>query len=626
MSSAFSPFLLPGSWRTKLLTAPFVNLMIVLAVLFSPLLTFIFGNSFGYAYPLVAIVGLFRALPSLAKASRSQIVFLLLAAPILALYLFLVTQNRQFTHLFTPEAAVLGLSNIDVYFHTDVANMIQKFGKVSTGLDGFLPIHYYVGSHYWFAAAGRLTSSEPIFTYPFALLITAIPALCLALFSSIICMARATKQSVVWQMALIIIVVLGLEESGLNSYYISESYLFALIFLLMALPLLDDMIQFPSRGGMAGLARLCLAIAFTFIMVSLKISVGFIWGIAVGYVWLRTNSLSIRTLLSLAALALVGLFSIHCFYFIRFSGTSISFYGDYRMRTLSYYKYMGPAAFTSFVLPFSFLVVAWRKNKIINLTHLGECIRNNSMLQAETVFIVSLLAALPTLILYEHDAWYFANIAQWLAFPFFMAALASDADKKPSAIFSAPAARLAFSIILIIALAQMIFTSDQLRTKRRMEDGWRKTELYRQSILKNLEPDGQFSASALASSDTLRCREIIKNAKKTSEGFAVFVPPDNVRFWKMTTLPCAVPFFIPSVTGVPMLKGLPPPYVGCKNKTVSLQEYGQDAISGPWDAQSLCRRAVERKISTVLVLKDLEHPELNETIDCAGIRGGPPKN
>ena len=83
---------------------------------------------------------------------------------------------------------------------------------------------------------------------------------------------------------------------------------------------------------------------------------------------------------------------------------------------------------------------------------------------------------------------------------------------------------------------------------------------------------------------------------------AVFVPPENLAFWNIAVECRAVPFFVPAILGVPMLKGLNPPALKCPSEP----HYGftnyKDASSEPLSDQQLCVRAAPWNFDTVLIL------------------------
>jgi hypothetical protein len=62
---------------------------------------------------------------------------------------FLLINSRAFASVLTPELALVGIHQLDTMFHASVANMLVKYGALSTGLDGLVPIQYHVLSHIW---------------------------------------------------------------------------------------------------------------------------------------------------------------------------------------------------------------------------------------------------------------------------------------------------------------------------------------------------------------------------------------------------------------------------------------------------------------------------------------------
>ena len=113
-------------------------------------------------------------------------------------------------------------------------------------------------------------------------------------------------------------------------------------------------------------------------------------------------------------------------------------------------------------------------------------------------------------------------------------------------------------------------------------------------------------------------------ARAAGSGFAVFVPPTNRAFWNKLegTGPywCAdMHLFIPSQTGVPMLRGLQPADQGCPMFAPGSPDYGPESRTADLDDAALCRHGAIRGIKTIFVLDTvgfLDNGASNRTIAC----------
>jgi hypothetical protein len=306
IAAAFAPLLLPEKLRNRLADRFFVYPLASFFVLASPLLVWITGPWLVYAYPLVALAGVFCSASFLKKMDRRHVIFLLVAAPVLAVYVFLYFNQANYASVFAPEMALLGKVRKDTYYATSIAYMLQNFGSSSTGMDGLVRLGYHVGSHFWFASLGRLTGQPPLFTYPIAWMTIGFPAQFLALIFAIVCAAKAQFKLLKFFYAALLLVFIT-DSIGRSSHYVSESSGSAIIALLLFLPVLFDLISKPKRSPADDWLRLGLAIIAVFILISLKISVGFLWVAALIWAAARLYGLSWKSIITIPVAAILAL-------------------------------------------------------------------------------------------------------------------------------------------------------------------------------------------------------------------------------------------------------------------------------------------------------------------------------
>jgi len=620
-AAAFSPFLLPERWRGMLSGREYWYFVFILSMLLSPLLVFVLGSGFFIIYPVLAILALCRAWPFFRKLGRNNLIFIFHGGPLLAIYLLLAIESRAYAHLYLPECAPLGLASLDTFFLTGIANMIQKFGVTATGVDGLVPLRYHVGSIYWLAALGKLGAKGPLFSYPFGVMLVLVPMLYLGLVLATLVLAGADRESA-WKYGLdILVLMVLLDYVGANSHYVSESYTFSLILLLFSIPLLLGTAGSLDRGG--SWEQLVLLLVLVFAMVAMKISVGLLFGIAVGYAWFRANGFSGRTFWGLAVLAVVGLVA---FYFFNYQSRQ-NIGREFKAEQLSvyffqYYRDLRLTAFVSFISPLVFLCSAASRHRLYRFKNLIDNIRRNHVFSAELVLLMTLMSTFPSLILSTSDGYYFQNIAQWFALPLVFAVMVPGREARRGWMSRELVLFLAVLLIFIICKGWVgpgwleqtePLTIDRQNSKLFLKDYFAQPrELYCGRALEGM------TGKRLENNPGLEARRLIRAlVRKDRRKTLVFVPPSNTRFWKISGRCDAVPFFVPSVLGMAMLKGLPP------EGTCALiyykhgyWAYGRDSHSSDASEEELCRRALSKNFKKVLVLNDLEDAANNQLLEC----------
>jgi len=622
LGAIFSPFLIPGRLRAGSSRYGDLIFLLPVFVLLSPLLVFVAGPWFALLFPALALVALFRALPEIFRLGRKNLIFILVFAPVLALYLLLSVQSRQNGHLYFLECGAMGLAGLDNFFHTAICSMIQNFGKPSVGFDGLTPIRYHYGSHYWFAALGRAGGTMPLLSYSFGQMIVLVPGLIFGLVSSGLAVVRADKESFLKYTVLAVLLLAGLDLAGMNSHYISQSHTFALMIFLLSLPLLKEFLQPAPLKGAAGRFRFALALVLVAGMCAMKISVGAFFGAALFYGLLRSSGFSLKSFLALSAVALV-VFAALAFFSPWTVGQFWAMTGENGTQGLfSYYRSLRLLAFSSFIAPVSFLAGVILGDKLYRRGSLMEALAGKRQLSAEMVLVLTALGAILTMILRPSDGWYFINVAQWFAMPWLLASVGTG--KRIRGAFPPAALLSAFLLIAgFVALRPWIRPVGNYRNLALTIDR-RAIKIFLKNHLDH--PGDPFCGSMATTGkldsgikDALLASSILKPvAEKGRDGLAVFVPPGNERFWGITPGCYTVPFFVPAVAGVPMLKGIPPKNYGCAilKSTYGYVDYGEDSRSSDMTEKELCDYARTKGIQKVFVLNDLQDQSKNKLLDC----------
>jgi hypothetical protein len=100
--------------------------------------------------------------------------------------------------------------------------------------------------------------------------------------------------------------------------------------------------------------------------------------------------------------------------------------------------------------------------------------------------------------------------------------------------------------------------------------------------------------------------------------FLVYAPPEARTFWDIGTKCRAKPFLVPALTGVAMLRGLPPADQGCTGKMeyYGYQEYSSSALSVQLTQQEACAEATSLGFQAVLVVRKPYESATNILWEC----------
>lgn len=617
-ASALSPALLPPKPARRGLDwqAPILSLGVLIAALGALLsaTALLLGLALTFAAALLAM------LRRLGGIRPGEVVLLALGPPALAFYLFVEFHSRYFAHVYGPELGRLGLLSADTLFHAALTHMIERYGAVSTGLDGLVPLPYHAGSHVWFAALCRLGGSEPLLTYPYAQLTVLLPALILFLLLAVGALVP-TRRHLASLPVLTMAVLVGSDLVGWNAHYTSESQSLGLGVLLAGQPLLWTLLWWPAEGGRG---RLPLLLALVLLGTGIKVSIGAVFGVALGWVALRSLGPGRRL-----AAVVAGLLSIAWFAQARLiPDAALSF------AFLKFYRSPPPAPFglysgwTSPLVPAVSVLLLWlvARQRGAPPDSRGRVLRAAELLVVVTVFslLPSLFSAVPT-----PEPWWFANAGHWFALPVFLAIVSSWWQSHPRSREERIAAALLAGVLafgwLRVGPERLVEQQKPiLRSLGVLEEGrvGEDESLLSRHFGGHLRRGSEFEETvALLVEHSLG--QAIVGAVRHSVGEAaldvvVFVPPDNRNVWKRGAGGCyRRPLLIPALTGLPLIKGLPP---GCSPVSNAygwgFSVYPEDARSRPTADAELCARALARGFSRVLVLRSVVDWQRNRVVAC----------
>ncbi len=109
---------------------------------------------------------------------------------------------------------------------------------------------------------------------------------------------------------------------------------------------------------------------------------------------------------------------------------------------------------------------------------------------------------------------------------------------------------------------------------------------------------------------------VVRIASTMHGRVAVFVPPGNASFWNLNTLCTGQPFFIPALTGLPLVQGLPPDRERCAlepDTGFGYADYAESSRSIAMSDDALCAKLRMRGFDAAVAL---ETPDLIRPVVC----------
>ena len=587
-----------------------------IAVIFLPCLAWLNGGLADIVtYPLflgLVAAGIAQTVSAMRAAPASRWMFAVACGLVVGFGYFLVINSRAFGSVLTPELALTGIHQLDTIFHSAIANMLVKYGALSTGLDGLLPAKYHVLSHIWLACVSLWLGVSTLEGYSIGGQIIAVPMLLFSLSLAVHLFRRSgegpANGALITLGSLLLLFLADLW--GWTSYLVSESYFLAMIIFLLALPLLAEIADSGRRHRLS-LQLASLGMAGLLIMLS-KISVGAVLAGGVGFLlWRRMGMTSLGLIKLAVPLLLLVIVAIA----VISPGSSMLLQA---LEPFGFVREHPRGAWPNIVANLALLGVAlyvWRQ---------GEA---RDRLCAEAAAVIAIASVVPVLLINVPGGsdYYFVNVGTWTAIVFCCAYGGVYFEKR----FPGPLGpRLVIAMLVLVALA----TSEKRQSAYRL--GAQFAELQARVRQVNGEAPGAETKTVQRLAELLTpghpARIALASDIKRTPGAqarqtlltlgiadahraAVFVPPDNIAFWNIATECRQDPLFVPAILGVPMLKGLNPPERKCpKEPYYGFADY-RDAQSEPLSDEQLCTRAERWAIDTVFILQT---PATGRKIRC----------
>ena len=603
----------------------------MLAVMFSPILLLWLPSRLGYVYLVTGVAGILRAVPYLAQSDWRTLAAVGVVSGVMALHL--LTAQGLHASAFLPELLALGRFSGDHYLHAAIASMIRYNGVASAGLDGTVPFDYHVGSHYWFAALGSIADSSSAYAYLVGRTVFMLPSLYLALFMAALCLRRSRPYDAPFLVVATTTMLILIDGAKLDRYtYRSESEVFGIMVLLLALPLLEDAVIGSERSIRAWWPRL---IPWPFVVLLagwIKLSVGVLLGIVVCYALariMRRSPFAVAVMVAVAsgvAMSFRGLGGgMGEFLLLRPLGFLLS---GYDLAALSVVFAYGLAA--AVVLPW--LWGCWARDP----GRPSFSFFHGALSWEELIVVIATSAAVPVLLVTHFAGWYFVDAVLWFTLAVILARLSRvDVMDLWRSIRLVKCGSMVLGVVLVMSAVPVVKAfspGDIVGATREMRSGLVKDgtlpgdrvvslRAFGQSLVRHRVLFDPEFVEALRRSYGVRAIELIRavSDREGRSGLGVFVVPENARFWTYSVDCRSQPLFVPALAGIPMMRGLPPVTEPCPlPRTYGYADYGASSRAVDADPGELCRHARSRAIRRVLVLRDIEVTGANTLLRCDG--------
>jgi hypothetical protein len=368
-----------------------------------------------------------------------------------------------------------------------------------------------------------------------------------------------------------------------------------------------------------------------FFLMSLKVSVGVLWGVALGWIALRRFGMTIATF-AIGAACVVGLFAgLKLFApgpgdYAEATGVLIVPFLIWRVsldvRT----------AFSSFMFPLCLALLVAGTARVTRGMPVKDLIASKSDLVVEAIVVMTVVGALPAYLgIPQNDAsWYFLNVGQWCAMAVLLSRLSPEDFREMKGRLSTGKLAGQVSVVLLFLLLgqlvesftpsfykrynQLLYSADRKNGGNFLHSRNATQYLHETLSTERSLFGGDFRA-ALSKSIGARVVAEVAATGPAGPDFAVFIPPGNVTFWKFQSDCWDNHNVQVSLTGRPSLLGAPPKEYDCP-RDAYVANYGERIDARTISDADLCVHARERNIRRVLILDDLRASGSNRVLSC----------
>ncbi|WP_338765427.1 hypothetical protein WAF17_01630 [Bernardetia sp. ABR2-2B] len=381
-------------------------------------------------YPLL-LVTLWRVL---VKLKFIEIIIIFGAAFLIGVSILSYISQLEGSYM-TPlfkKAIQSGTFNLDTIFHIAISNMLQTYQQSSTGIDGLEQLNYHIGSHYYLSCYSKLIGHTGVFSYNIFYILVIIPIYFFVFIQSVymVSLFFIKKDISKYVVSIYIFIVIlyflvipsFIGQVNLILFYVSESYLLSMLFLLVSVIVLLDYLHLNIKNKLINytgvLVLVCLSI---FIITVTKISTGILFFLGsllvIFFKFLLTQKYKSLFLFGI----LFTLFFLFSYYFANTSHNySLSISPLHYIKNHSSYLQQKPYYYLiAYIYSIFYCLVRLREKKIFTLR---QFICADEIIEVKLILILTIISIFPGLILpiAGGSAGYFTRVTSHLGVLLFL--------------------------------------------------------------------------------------------------------------------------------------------------------------------------------------------------------------
>lgn len=538
-----------------------------------------------------------------------------------ACYLFVSEYSTSLYIECLSLGGIAGSGEIDTLFHSTLANVINNYHAVSTGLDGLIYTPYHIASHFIFGQLASILNLDGLSFYLVGFSVLGVPLFIKALLTFI------SSINSLWLKPLNLLVLasgltglmqpsvadwMGIWSNQLNS----QSYCLALTFFFLLASIVLDTYRsgVEATKNVAQKAILLLVISLaTTVLIWTKVSVGVLFCALASFLFVRIKAYKSKFYSLL--FGMICLFSAIA-YFSNLFKAPVDFV------LFAFYKFQVKPNFLLFHFIFFYLWV-W----LLSFYSFKSKLKNAERIPLETAVIFALIASLPGCLaeLPGGSEVYFSNVQYWFSLALLIGL------NIPILLSETVALKSLVAILILLAGNNLVFSTAKLfshqykvrKTLSERSDSISNTSQLLKVITANTKNK---SIKSIASSfriimilahaqnglESTNSYQILRGLRNLCDDKKVkynetllFIPQTAKAYWYMLdnrlNAPITSTFIAPAFSGFAMLDGLPP--IEAKSNIYLFNNYHlRDKEQSLLDIEpeTVCAKAAQKGFSYVL--------------------------
>jgi len=553
-----------------------------------------------------------------------------------AFYLFVSEYSTSLYIECLSLGGIAGSGEIDTLFHSSLANIINNYHTISTGLDGLIYTPYHIASHFIYGQLASILSFDGLSFYLVGFAVLGVPLFIKALLTFITILNNQWLKPI--NLLLLASGLTGMMHSTFSDWMgiwsnqlNSQSYCLALTFFFLLSSLILDSFKSKVHESKDVAQRIILILTIsiaTAVLIWIKVSVGILFCVLAAFIFLRVKAYKNKFWCILFGLILIS--SVGAFF-------SNLFKSPIEFVPFAFYKLQIKPNGILFHFLFFYLwlwmllLFFFCSQKIKSYSHFINLLKNAKFLSLETAIIFAITASLPGCFveLPGGSEVYFSNVQYWFSLSILIG-LNVPVLLSNTRIFKAVV------VVLIILAGQNFVASGvklfvhQYSVRKKLSERIQSistasnllktisertsnqtlkftVRVFRVTFLLGHAQSGLESMNSYQILKSLRSLAQVSNAK--TKDTLLFIPQTAKEYWYMLdnrlNAPITSTFIAPAFSGLAMIDGLPP--IEAKSNIYLFNNYQlRDKEQSPKDIspEIICRKAAKKGFSYVLYFNE----------------------